>query len=69
MKGGKSMLTVILGGHAIGACKASCDPQSGSHARGVWGHAPPENFEIFYLLNSVFLQYEQQFTQLCSKSF
>ena len=56
------MLTVILGGHAIGA-------RSGSHARGVWGHAPPENFEIFYPLKSVFLQYEQQFTQLCSKSF
>ena len=36
---------------------------------GVWGHAPPENFEIFYPLKSVFLQYEQQFTQLCSKSF
>ena len=38
-------------------------------ARGVWGHAPPENFEIFYPLKSVFLQYERQFTQLCSKSF
>ena len=53
------MLTAILGGgHTIGA-----------HARGVWGHAPPENLEILRPLKSVFLQYEQQFTQFCSISF
>ena len=40
------MLTVTLGGRAIGVH----DPLYGSHARGVWGHAPPENFEIFYPL-------------------
>ena len=37
------MLTVTWEGHAIGALSA-CDPGSGSHARGVLGHAPPERF-------------------------
>ena len=41
-------------GHAIGM-------RSASHARGACGHAPPENV---YPQKSVFLQYEQQFTQL-----
>ena len=65
MKGGQKYVNSNFGG----ARKASCDPRSRSHARGAWGHAPPENFEIFYPLQSVFLQYEQQSTQLCSKSF
>ena len=39
--GGKSILTVLffVWGGGGGGGHAHC----GSHARGVWGHAPPEN--------------------------
>ena len=57
------MLTVILGGARNRDTKRPVTPRSGSHAGGVWGHAPKENVEILYPLKSVFLQYEQQFTQ------
>ena len=67
------MLTVILVGHAIGVRSALRPTNIRSHASGVWGHAAPENFEIYYPLKSVFLQYEQQFILkkliLYSKSF
>ena len=70
MKGGQKNVNSNFGGACNRGAKRPVTHEVGHMlGGGVWGHAPPENFEIFYPLKSVFLQYEQQFTQLCSKSF
>ena len=43
------MLTVILEGHAVGAQINPVTHEVGHMLGGVWGHAPPETFEIFTL--------------------
>ena len=73
MKRGQKYVNSNFGGGGGGAhnrgAKCPVTHQVGHMLGGVWGHAPPETFEILYPLKSVFLQYEQQFTQFYSKSF
>ena len=68
MKGGQKYVNSNFGGARNRGAKRPVTHKVG-HMLGGSGGMLPQKIEIFYPLKSVFLQYEQQFTQLCSKSF
>ena len=69
VKGGQKYVNCNFGGARNRGAKRHVTHKVGHMLGGSGGMLPQKILRFFYPLKSVFLQYEQQFTQLCSITF